>query len=148
MSFKNVLLHLGFFTTALTAQTALDVTQIRTTPASEWRVLAVAPDGRVVTLRLGSGLIVNEIDGTIISAPLPPTYRPARYRLTRNAEGNYPLPDLRFSLVHRNGLLQTPEVDYTVLAGAVVPKEPWAETDIVTLNVMPVPSSTLIAGKP
>lgn len=57
--------------------------------------------------------------------------------LTRSAKGDYPLsPELQnLVVVYRNGLRQTPEIDYRIENGAIMPLgSAWAVDDVVVVD--------------
>lgn len=122
---------------ALTAQTSLDLSQIKHTTATEYRLLVLDPAGKVRPIRLPSAAqITEQADGTLIMVIATQATDPTRYRLTRSTDGTYALPDARPGMVHRNGLLLAEGEDYTIAGGVLTPREPWAATDKITLHVM------------
>lgn len=110
---------------AIWAQSRITADQLRAGAASNLRVLAVdATTGRFAYLTLGAGV---EIAGTTLQGAAAAPRIPVQ--MMRSADGTYGYPG---GGVYRNGLLQTPAVDYTIAAGTVKPVQPWAVDDVVT----------------
>ena len=103
------------------AQSRITGGQLRSGSGTPTTIVAMDGSGAFHALRLGAGVTVSNGE---IRAELPPPVR-----LTPAADGSYPaVPRLS-----RNGLVQTPGVDYTVAGGRIVPIGPWDPTgDVVT----------------
>lgn len=106
------------------AQSRITADQLRAGATTGLRLLAIDASGRFAYVTLGAGL---EIAGTTLQSTTAAPRTPAQ--LTRNGDGSYVYPG---GGVYRNGLLQTPAVDYTIAAGTVKPVQPWAVDDVVT----------------
>jgi hypothetical protein len=107
------------------AQSRITADQLRAGAASNLRILAVdSTTGRFAYLTLGGGV---EIVGTTLQATAAAPRSPAP--LSRNTDGSYSYGG---GAVFRNGLFQTPGVDYTIASGAVRPVSAWAVDDVVT----------------
>lgn len=133
---------------ALAAQTSLDLSQLKSTTATEFRVLVVSPDGRVRPIRLPSAVQITEAaDGTIYMVFATAAPEVKAYRLTRSTEGTYALPDTRAGLIHRNGLLLAEGEDYTIAGGILTPRQAWDAADKVTLRVIGA-TAPVIGRKP
>lgn len=131
---------------ALAAQTSLDLSQLKSTTATEFRVLVVSPDGRVRPIRLPSSVQITEAaDGTIYMVLATAAPEVKAYRLTRSTDGTYALPAT--GLVHRNGLLMEEGEDYAISGGVLTPKQPWDAADKVTLRVISA-TAPIIGRKP
>lgn len=108
------------FAAGLWAQSRLTVDQLRRGSQSPDQLIAIDIRGKFYALKLGAGL---KIEGGEIRAEVP-----APQRLTPDVAGTFP-PAPRIS---RNGLVQTPEVDYRVENGRIVPLGEWSADDVVT----------------
>ncbi len=101
----------------------------QTTSGTLWLPLLDTSTMRWPTWRkLGTGFTVDA--STISVTPVPARTRIYGERLTRNAQGNYPLPAgaIPSSLVVSvNRLPYFGGIDYDVAGGAIVPKYAWDE---------------------
>jgi hypothetical protein len=105
---------------ALWAQSRLAVDQLRRGSQSPDQLLAIDARGQFYALKLGPGVAI--VNGEI-RADLP-----TPVRLTPAPDGSYPAA----ARISRNGLVQTPGVDYTVANGRIVPSPAWDTEDVVT----------------
>jgi len=106
------------------AQSRITADQLRAGAASNLRVLSVdSTTGRFAYLTLGGGV---EIVGTTLQATAPAPRIPVA--LSRNADGSYSYGG---GAVFRNGLFQTPGVDYTILSGSIKPTGSWSAEDVI-----------------
>lgn len=115
----RALILLAAVAAALWAQSRLSIDQLRRGSRDPDQIVAIDARGQFYALRLGPGVAI--VNGEI-RAELPPPVR-----LTPAADGSYPaVPRLS-----RNGLVQTPGVDYTVAGGRIVPIASWEPADDV-----------------
>lgn len=105
---------------ALWAQSRLAVDQLRRGSQSPDQLLAIDARGQFYALKLGPGVAIVKGE---IRAELPPPQR-----LAPAPDGTYPAAPR----VARNGLVQTPGVDYAVIDGRIVPSPAWESEDVVT----------------
>lgn len=105
---------------ALWAQSRLAVDQLRRGSQSPDQLLAIDARGQFYALRLGPGVTIA--NGEIRAELSPPQ------RLIAAPDGSYPAA----ARVARNGLVQTPGVDYRIEAGRTIPLAEWASDDIIT----------------
>lgn len=116
--------RLAFFFAAVAAvaraQSRIRIDQLRRGSRDADQLVAVDARGEFYALRLGPGVAI--VNGEI-RAELPP---PAK--LTPAPDGSYPAA----ARISRNGLVQTPGVDYTVTDGRIVPSPAWESEDVVT----------------
>lgn len=104
----------------LRGQSRLSIDQLRRGSRDPDQIVAIDARGQFYALRLGSGVTIA--NGEIRAEP------PLPQRLTAAPDGSYPAAPR----VSRNGLVQTPGVDYRVEAGRTIPLTEWASDDIVT----------------
>lgn len=121
----------------LAAQTAVDASQVKTPPTTEWRVLAFNPAGQLVQLKLGNGLVIDAATGTLAATQTTSTYvltpilEVKHQRLTPLSNGEYPSACGLSAIIMRNGLVMLLGEDYEIGA-SIRPKIPWPSTDIVS----------------
>lgn len=107
---------------ALWAQSRLAVDQLRRGSQSPDQLLAMDARGQFYALKLGPGV-------SIVNGELRANAEPAApLRLLPNTDGSYP----KAARIARNGLIQTPSVDYRVEADRLVPLTAWSAEDVVT----------------
>lgn len=105
----------------LRGQSRLSIDQLRRGSRDPDQIVAIDARGQFYALRLGPGVVIANGE---IRAELPPPQR-----LTAAPDGSYPAA----TRVSRNGLVQTPGVDYTVAGGRIVPIGSWEPAeDVVT----------------
>lgn len=113
------------FAAGLWAQSRITGGQLRAGSKTPTFVIAIDGEGRFHSLRLGPGLSI-EAGELRFAAPqindVPPE------RLSPGADGSF----IYRTRISRNGLVQTPGVDYRVDAGRIIPLMAWADDDIVT----------------
>lgn len=130
---KIILLIL--FTLGLQAQTGIVPEQLKTSVtnvAVRPRVIVRTPTGFDFAT-LGPAFTVggSSTAGYVIDAFTFKTPSLLVTLVKPTTSGNYPMPGN--SAIYRNGLLMTPDVDYTLTAGEAVPKTPWLNSDTVTI---------------
>lgn len=111
------------FAAGLLAQSRIAIDQLRRGSQSPDQIVAVDIRGQFYALKIGPGI---RIEGGELKVDLPAPQTPSR--LTPDAAGTYPASPR----ISRNGLVQTPGVDYTVSNGRIVPSIPWDTTDVVS----------------
>ena len=117
----KTLIAIAAISAALWAQSSITISQLRRGSQSADQLIAVDVRGQFYALRLGPGIAI--VNGEI-RAELPPPVR-----LTPAPDGSYPAAPR----ISRNGLVQTPGVDYTVVNGRIVPISGWDPAeDVVT----------------
>lgn len=104
----------------LRGQSRIRIDQLRRGSRDADQLIAVDARGEFYAVKLGPGVVIA--NGEIrAEMPLP-------QRLAAAPDGSYPAA----ARVSRNGLVQTPGVDYRVEAGRTIPLTEWASDDIVT----------------
>lgn len=111
------------FAAGLWAQSRLAIDQLRRGSQSPDQLIAIDIRGQFYALRLGPGL---KIEGGEIRVETPAVTSPQR--LTPDAAGTFPLAPR----IVRNGLVQTPGVDYRVEGSRIIPLTPWASDEVVS----------------
>lgn len=101
-------------------QSRIRVDQLRRGSRDADQIVAVDARGEFYALRLGPGVTIA--NGEIRAELSPPQ------RLIAAPDGSYPAA----ARVARNGLVQTPGVDYRIEAGRTIPLAEWASDDIIT----------------
>lgn len=88
--------------------------------------------GRFVPVQVGRGVTLSQDAAGVwmitVTATPPPVLLQAV--LLRDTAGNYSGPS---GAVYRNGIYQTPGLDYTGLGGDISPTQPWEASDIVSV---------------
>lgn len=110
------------FAAGLWAQSRLSIDQLRRGSQSPDQLIAIDIRGQFYALKLGPGL---RIEGGEIRVETPAVTSPQR--LTPDAAGTFPLAPR----ISRNGLVQTPGVDYSVENGRIAPLSDWESNDVV-----------------
>jgi len=125
-----------FATSNASAATKVRLDQVRA-PVAGPGLMGYGPDTTGTPVTVGSGL---QLSGGVLSAPgVAPSERSFAVVLTRDASGNYPLPaGVRVRTeVFRNGLMQNPAKDYSIVANVVTPVSTvgaWDASDDVWVN--------------
>lgn len=102
-------------------QSRIRIDQLRRGSKDADQIVAVDARGEFYALRLGSGV-------TIVNGELRANAEPAApLRLLPNTDGSYP----KAARIARNGLIQTPAVDYRVEADRLVPLTAWSAEDVI-----------------
>lgn len=125
---------------ACAAQTTVP-TSMLSGPAGSGGVMVITPQGQVVMAVLGTGVQLTQRDGAwvleAVSAPAPAVRRVTGEVVVRTdatwALAHAPADALK---VYRNGVRQTPAIDYTIQGLTIVPIREglWMVDDLVTAD--------------
>jgi len=113
------------------AQTSIPPSQLRLGAPGELdklRLYAVGLSG-MVQVSIGPGLRLEAHEGGVRIVAEPGALRIVSRVLAPDANGNYPCPQCQ--RVFRNGIRQSPGVDYNANPGGILPILPWAVDDVV-----------------
>lgn len=119
----------AFFMAPFTwAATALKADQLQTGATGNLRVVAVGDNQKFTYLSIGSGLKSDGVNLSTVAGSAPALSVSA---LVRNSDATYQYTG---GAVYRNGLLQTPVVDYSVSGTTLtpIPVASWASDDAVS----------------
>lgn len=111
---------LAAFAAVLRGQSRIRIDQLRRGSRDADQLIAVDARGEFYAVKLGPGVVMANGE---IRAELPPPQR-----LAAAPDGSYPAA----ARVSRNGLVQCPGEDYTVVNGRIVPNPAWSAEDVVT----------------
>jgi hypothetical protein len=112
--------------------TRVALSQLHGTPGAQLVGLDAAGNGVPITLKPGITLQDGYLNIELSSTPI----RSYNIVLTPDATGKYTVPTqaVRSTVVIRNGIRQTPTVDYAMVGAVVTPVGAWAADDLVTCD--------------